>query len=195
MATATPSFVMDLDGHVPGFGSAIPTGMYAAKIAKAEPSTTDKGNRIKFTFAVTAGEQKGRTVNAFLYIIDADFAGSDGHRSVTLDNWYNLLVAVGVKPGKADMRKLAAKLVGRAVGLDVKQQEPDDQGRVFSNVNDFLPPAAVTSEVEGGSSNGKVEEADDEFLGDSEEIGAEAEAEASASDEDDVTTFDMDDLD
>lgn len=142
------SWGMDLSNHTPSFGVTLPEGKYLVEVAKHEADTKEKGDRIRITFKVVEGEQAGGTVGSTLYIINEKFKGSDGHRAATLDNWYNLLVACGVKPSAFDdMRKVATALEGRRLGIEVTHSEPTGKDdRVFANVRSYFPAAAMGSD-------------------------------------------------
>lgn len=145
------SWGMDLSDHTPQFGQTLPEGKYLVEVAGFEESSADKGDRIRFTFKVVEGEQAGGIVGSTLYIINESFKGSDGHKGASLDNWYNLLVATGVKPSNFDdMRKVAQALTGRRLGIEVTHSEPTGpKKRVYANVRSYFPAAAMGDEGSG----------------------------------------------
>lgn len=145
---SSKAWVMDLSDFVPGFSDMVDEGNYLAEISAAEEKTQDKGNAIKVSFKIKEGAFAGKTVNATLYILDGDFKGSDGHAQATKSNWYNLLVSLGVKPGKLDFRKVASKIVGRSIGIRVEHNPSKDGKKTYANIADYLPASSI-AELEG----------------------------------------------
>lgn len=138
---------MDLSGHTPKYGRRLDPGEYLVEVADFlfNPDAA-KGQSIRFTFRCVDGSTfDGGTVGSTLYIINDAFSGSPGHKDATLDNWFHFLKAVGVKPGKFDAVKVAEKLVGRRLGIEVKESEPTAEGKVYSNVQAYFPAAALAS--------------------------------------------------
>lgn len=172
-------WTMDLTGHVPGGGPPPSIGNHLVEIAKAETEAgTDKGNRVVVTYQVIKGvepEDVGRTARDYLYVLDDDFSGSDGHAAVTKDNWYRLLRALGVKPGKFDAEKVARGMEGKRLGLTIGHRKatnlrrrPDEtdeefeqrKERVYPDVKAYFPADALASVTSNGDASSAVEEED-----------------------------------
>lgn len=138
---------MDLTGHTPKFGRRLDPGNYLVEVADFEfNAEAPKGQSIRFTFRALGGEYDGGTVGSTLYIINEDFVGSKGHRSATLDNWFHLLKAVGLTPGKFDAVKVAERLVGRRLGISVVESDPvGPEKKTYANVQAYFPADAMES--------------------------------------------------
>lgn len=180
-------WTMDLTGHVPGGGPPPSKGNHLVEIAKAETEAdTAKGNRVVVTYQVIKGnepEDVGRTARDYLYVLDEDFSGSDGHAAVTKDNWYRLLRALGVKPGKFDAEKVARGMESKRIGVTIGHRKatnlrrrPDEtdeefeqrKERVYPDIKAYFPADALasvaddTSEVTEPDADDTVDE-DEEF--------------------------------
>lgn len=178
---------MDLTGHEPRSFTPPEPGQHLAEVSGVEfqpkDSKNTKGNRIRFTFKVTDPNDTshGRTISEFFYVIDDEFAGSDGHKAVTLDRWVLMLRAIGVKAGAmGDVKQFAERLVGRKVGLQTDLRTEDnppperaDNPRKYGDVKAYIPAAAMGESI-------AADEPDDEPINDT------------ADDAEDVTPDDID---
>ena len=139
---------MDLGDHTPQFGRTLPEGQYLVEVAGYEEKSKEKGDSIRFTFKVVKGDQTGGIVGSTLYVINENFSGSEGHKGASLDNWYNFLVAIGIKPSAfKDMRRVADKAIGKRLGIEVVHSDPTGpKERIYANVNSYFPAAALGDE-------------------------------------------------
>lgn len=158
---------MDLTGHTPKFGRRLAPGTYLCEIADYDyDPEAKKGHSIRFTFrCIDGGEYDGGTVGATLYVINDEFSGSKGHKDATLDNWFHLLKAVGVNPGKFDAVKTAERLVGRRIGIEVVESDPvGPEKKTYANVSAYIPADALgtSGPSEDTSSDGPDLSDDDE---------------------------------
>ena len=139
---------MDLTGHTPKFGRRPEAGEYLAEVSnQTYNDDANKGHAIRFQFRICDGStQDGCTVGSTFYILNDQFTGSDGHRDVTLDSWFHLLKAVGMKPGKFDAKKVAERLIGRRLGIKVVESDQTDKnGQPYMNVDAFFPAEALAT--------------------------------------------------
>lgn len=158
-----PNTTMDLTGHTPKFGRRLDPGTYLVEVSDFEYNEeAAKGQSIRFTFRVCdGGEYDGGTVGSTLYIINDQFSGSKGHKSATLDNWFHLLKAVGLKPGKFDAVKVAERLIGRRLGIVVVESDPvGPEKKTYANVQAYFPADAIETSAEESSTDDAVEEAE-----------------------------------
>lgn len=138
---------MDLTNHSPRFGRRLVPGIHLVEISDFEytaaGSESPKGDKYRITFRAVKGMHEGCTVSSTLYDINSNFKGTKGHRSATLDNWFHLLVALGIKPGKFDPSKMVPKMMGKQLGVEVIESDPTPEGKTYANVQSFMKPEVV----------------------------------------------------
>ena len=106
-------------------------GEYVVEVSKLETGKSKKGKQMLTVVFETHDERK---INAY-FVKEILFH---------MAHLTNLKLAAGLKPESS-----AEELLGRRVGILVEMREPDEQGRVFSQIVGYGPAKDVTPREPG----------------------------------------------